>query len=75
LQKVFQYAVHKYTDSYCLGTRDVLAEEDEVQRNGRIFKKVSIYFYNIMIMKFYIVSQHTINNTKCVKYMKNNFKI
>lgn len=43
LQKVFQYAVNKYADSYCLGTRDVLAEEDEVQQNGRIFKKVSIY--------------------------------
>lgn len=41
LQKVFQYAVNKYTDSYCLGTREVLAEEDELQPNGRIFKKVS----------------------------------
>lgn len=41
LQKVFKYAVNKYTDSYCLGTRKVLAEEDELQPNGRVFKKVS----------------------------------
>lgn len=41
LQKVFQYAVQKYADSNCLGTREILAEEDEVQRNGRVFKKVS----------------------------------
>lgn len=47
LQKVFQYAVYKYTDSYCLGTRDVLAEEDEVQQNGRVFKKVNIPTYII----------------------------
>lgn len=52
LQKVFQYAVHKYTDSNCLGTREILAEEDEVQRNGRIFKKVSL----LIISYLYFIS-------------------
>lgn len=50
LQKVFQYSVHKYTESYCLGTRDILAEEDEVQKNGRIFKKVCTFIYYSMLM-------------------------
>ncbi|XP_060856885.1 fatty acid CoA ligase Acsl3 isoform X1 [Metopolophium dirhodum] len=48
LQKVFQHAVNKYADSYCLGTRDVLAEEDEVQQNGRIFKKYVMGDYRWM---------------------------
>lgn len=51
LQKVFQYAVQKYSDSYCLGTREVLAEEDEIQKNGRIFKKYVMGDYNWMTYK------------------------
>lgn len=48
LQKVFQYAVNKYNDSYCLGTRNIIAEEDEIQPNGRTFKKVNIQFFLII---------------------------
>jgi len=51
LEKVFQYSVQKYSDSYCLGTRKILAEEDEIQKNGRIFKKYVMGSYNWMTYK------------------------
>ncbi|KAL6956609.1 Long-chain-fatty-acid--CoA ligase 4 [Sarracenia purpurea var. burkii] len=41
MEKVLRYAVKKYPDKKCLGTREILAEEDEEQPDGRIFKKVS----------------------------------
>lgn len=46
LQKVFQFTVNKYKDYPCLGTRKIISEEDELQPNGRTFKKVLyILFY------------------------------
>ena len=33
-------AVRIYGDKACLGTRELLREEDEMQPNGRVFKKV-----------------------------------
>lgn len=59
LHKVFQYSVNKYTDSYCLGTRDVFAEEDEVQSNGRVFKKVCKFKYCIYIILYLIYTVET----------------
>ncbi len=40
MEKVFQNTVKKYGDKKALGTRKVIGEEDEVQENGRVFKKV-----------------------------------
>lgn len=40
LDKVFMYAKNKFKDKRLLGTREVLNEEDEIQPNGKIFKKV-----------------------------------
>lgn len=40
LDKVFEYAVKRFPRRDCLGTREVLSEEDEVQPNGKVFKKV-----------------------------------
>lgn len=40
MAKVFDYCCKKYPNKRCLGTRQIFAEEDEVQPNGRIFKKV-----------------------------------
>ncbi|XP_050438693.1 fatty acid CoA ligase Acsl3-like [Adelges cooleyi] len=51
LYKVFQNAVAHYPDSKCLGTRQILAEEDEVQKNGRIFKKYVMGDYQWMTFK------------------------
>jgi len=43
--KAFNYAVKKYGDKQCLGTREVLGEMDEVQDNGKVFKKLSLGDY------------------------------
>lgn len=40
LEKVLLWVVKMHGDKRCLGTRQILAEEDEPQPNGRIFKKV-----------------------------------
>ncbi|XP_048247393.1 fatty acid CoA ligase Acsl3-like isoform X1 [Haliotis rufescens] len=46
LDHLFLRAVQQYTDRPCLGTRELLREEDEVQPNGRVFKKVLLGEYN-----------------------------
>lgn len=42
LDKLFDYAVLRFGTQPCLGTRDVLSEENEVQPSGKVFKKVGI---------------------------------
>ncbi|KAK2143648.1 hypothetical protein LSH36_824g03044 [Paralvinella palmiformis] len=42
LDELFLYVTNKYQDQPCLGTRELLEEQDEVQPNGKVFKK-SIY--------------------------------
>jgi len=37
--KAFNYSVSKYGSQSCVGTREILGEEDEVQKNGKVFKK------------------------------------
>ncbi len=39
LDKAFHQVCKKHGDRDCFGTRDILAEEDEPQPNGKIFKK------------------------------------
>uniref|UniRef100_A0A5F4VXL6 long-chain-fatty-acid--CoA ligase n=1 Tax=Callithrix jacchus TaxID=9483 RepID=A0A5F4VXL6_CALJA len=46
LDKVFTYAKNKFKNKRLLGTREVLNEEDELQPNGKIFKKVILGHYN-----------------------------
>ncbi|XP_032685154.1 long-chain-fatty-acid--CoA ligase 3 isoform X2 [Odontomachus brunneus] len=45
LEKMFHWVVKMHSDKKCLGTRQILAEEDEVQSNGRIFKKYKMGEY------------------------------
>ncbi|XP_036392970.1 long-chain-fatty-acid--CoA ligase 3a [Megalops cyprinoides] len=45
LDKVFDYARQRFPDRDCLGTREVLCEEDEAQPNGKVFKKVILGDY------------------------------
>lgn len=40
LEKMFNFVVKIHTTKRCLGTRQILSEEDEMQQNGRVFKKV-----------------------------------
>merc|ERR1719369_1110935 len=46
--KAFNYAVTKHGEKQCLGTREVLGEEDEVQSSGKVFKKLSLGDYKWM---------------------------
>ena len=43
--KGFNFAVAKYGSKRCMGTREVLGEMDEVQENGKVFKKLSLGEY------------------------------
>ena len=36
--KAFNYAVGKFGDRECIGTREVLGEEDETQSNGKVIQ-------------------------------------
>lgn len=40
LDKMFEYTVMRFPHRDCLGTREVISEEDERQSNGKMFKKV-----------------------------------
>ncbi len=42
LDKLFDYAVQRFGEQHCLGTREILSEENEIQPTGKIFKKVRI---------------------------------
>lgn len=41
----FNWAVLKYGDTPCMGTREIIAELDEVQPNGKMFKKYDLGDY------------------------------
>ena len=44
IEEVFNYAVRKHGRRNALGTRQILAEENEVQPNGQVYKKVAYIF-------------------------------
>lgn len=48
LDKLFDHAVAKFGKKDCLGTREVLSEENEMQPNGKVFKKVVLAFLIIL---------------------------
>ena len=43
--KAFNFAVNKYGDRECIGTREVLGEEDEVQASGKV--RMMIYDFRL----------------------------
>lgn len=45
LERMLCWVTNVHKDKRCLGTREILAEEDEVQPNGRIFKKYKMGEY------------------------------
>ncbi|CAJ1066062.1 long-chain-fatty-acid--CoA ligase 3 isoform X1 [Xyrichtys novacula] len=45
LDKMFEYAATRFPRRDCLGTREVISEEDERQSNGKVFKKVVLGEY------------------------------
>ncbi|XP_065136535.1 long-chain-fatty-acid--CoA ligase 3a [Paramisgurnus dabryanus] len=48
LDQVLKASVSQYPDHDCLGTRELLSEEDELQEDGRVFKKVILGEYRWM---------------------------
>jgi len=46
MDRIFNYVADKYGKKDCLGTRQILAETDEVQPNGRVFKKYELGEYH-----------------------------
>ena len=38
MNEVFKHVTNRYGNKDCLGTRQILSEEDEIQPNGRVFK-------------------------------------
>lgn len=45
LTDLWNWSVRKYRDRKLLGTRDILGEEDEIQPNGKMFKKLELGSY------------------------------
>ncbi|XP_067454869.1 long-chain-fatty-acid--CoA ligase 4 [Thunnus thynnus] len=45
LDKLFAHAVQRFGQAHCLGTRDVLSEENEIQPSGKVFKKLILGEY------------------------------
>ncbi|XP_048838920.1 long-chain-fatty-acid--CoA ligase 4-like isoform X2 [Brienomyrus brachyistius] len=46
LDKLFDHAVRRFGSADCLGTRELLSEENEKQPNGRVFKKLILGEYS-----------------------------
>lgn len=45
MDKVFEHSVRRFPHRDCLGTREVISEEDERQSNGKVFRKVILGEY------------------------------
>ncbi|NWS37758.1 ACSL4 ligase, partial [Probosciger aterrimus] len=45
LDKLFDHALAKFEKKDCLGTREILSEENEMQPNGKVFKKLILGTY------------------------------
>ena len=43
MEKMLNHAANEYGNKKALGTREILAEEDEAQPNGTVLRKVYIY--------------------------------
>lgn len=53
LDKLFDHAVERFGDAHCLGTRDVLSEENEMQPTGKVFKKVWMSLFTCLNYEYY----------------------
>ncbi|XP_047450892.1 long-chain-fatty-acid--CoA ligase 3a [Mugil cephalus] len=51
LDKVFEYAAKRFPHRDCLGTREVISEEDVEQDNGKVYKKVVLGEYHWLSYK------------------------
>lgn len=66
LDKMFEYTATRFPHRDCLGTREVISEEDEKQSNGKMFKKVKSEMCNKCIRGcIYCISNSRIEH--CLK--------
>jgi hypothetical protein len=58
MAKVLRFVAKLHQHKRCLGTREILAEEDEIQPNKRVFKKVRcwvrLHHHESLIPKMFI---------------------
>ncbi|KAK9869381.1 hypothetical protein WA026_003137 [Henosepilachna vigintioctopunctata] len=69
MSKMLEWATKNYPNKRCLGTREILSEDDEIQPNGRVFKK-----YNLGVYKwktFYEVNSLASNFGKGIRELGN----
>jgi len=52
LDKLFDHALAKFGKKDCLGTREILSEENEMQPNGKVFKKVNLTILYLILTWF-----------------------
>lgn len=45
LEGALSYACRKHANKKAVGTRQILCESEEIQKNGKVFKKVSICYF------------------------------
>ncbi|XP_030594857.1 long-chain-fatty-acid--CoA ligase 4 [Archocentrus centrarchus] len=45
LDKLFRHAVQRFGEAHCLGSREILSEENETQPSGKVFKKLILGEY------------------------------
>lgn len=53
LDKLFDHALAKFGKKDCLGTREILSEENEMQPNGKVFKKVNLTILYLILIWFW----------------------
>jgi hypothetical protein len=56
MEKVFCFAVSQHKNKPALGTRVIISEEDEMQPDGKIFKKVTFSLKSMQQMILTICS-------------------
>jgi len=52
LDEIYERAINLYGNADCLGTRELLSEEDELQPSGKVFRKArtDIFFELVEIL-------------------------
>ncbi|XP_060768935.1 long-chain-fatty-acid--CoA ligase 4b [Neoarius graeffei] len=58
VDKLFRYAVDRFTHSPCVGTREILSQENETQPDGKVFQKLVLGQYK---WKTYEEVHHQVN--------------
>ena len=61
MEKVFKKTAQQHGNKKALGTRKVIGEEDEVQENGRVFKKVPFFNFDFMLIDSILTNRLIVN--------------